>query len=167
MDRDSELETRRKRLLYRSVYRGNKENDILLGQFAQVLVIGLQGRLVVGDLLLRAAVLADTLHHVLELGAFLGQAGELAIVRHRGRVAQLALQLGVVFLDSFDFIQHRRIQRRRDRGVRAARTQVRRLSEPPPQRCPKRGAVTRRPLCLVYSVYSVHLVYSASSRTCD
>ena len=35
MDRDSELETRRKRLLYRSVYRGNKENDILLGQFAR------------------------------------------------------------------------------------------------------------------------------------
>ena len=32
---DSELETRRKRLLYRSVYRGNKENDILLGQFAR------------------------------------------------------------------------------------------------------------------------------------
>ena len=31
----SELETRRKRLLYRSVYRGNKENDILLGQFAR------------------------------------------------------------------------------------------------------------------------------------
>lgn len=30
-----ELETRRKRLLYRSVYRGNKENDILLGQFAR------------------------------------------------------------------------------------------------------------------------------------
>ena len=29
------LETRRKRLLYRSVYRGNKENDILLGQFAR------------------------------------------------------------------------------------------------------------------------------------
>lgn len=26
---------RRKRLLYRSVYRGNKENDILLGQFAR------------------------------------------------------------------------------------------------------------------------------------
>jgi len=25
----------RKRLLYRSVYRGNKENDILLGQFAR------------------------------------------------------------------------------------------------------------------------------------
>lgn len=35
MDDDSELETRRKRLLYRSVYRGNKENDILLGQFAR------------------------------------------------------------------------------------------------------------------------------------
>ena len=32
---DAELETRRKRLLYRSVYRGNKENDILLGQFAR------------------------------------------------------------------------------------------------------------------------------------
>lgn len=30
-----EIETRRKRLLYRSVYRGNKENDILLGQFAR------------------------------------------------------------------------------------------------------------------------------------
>lgn len=30
-----EVETRRKRLLYRSVYRGNKENDILLGQFAR------------------------------------------------------------------------------------------------------------------------------------
>ncbi len=35
MDGDPELETRRKRLLYRSVYRGNKENDILLGQFAR------------------------------------------------------------------------------------------------------------------------------------
>ena len=35
MSLDSELETRRKRLLYRSVYRGNKENDILLGQFAR------------------------------------------------------------------------------------------------------------------------------------
>ena len=35
MDGDSELATRRKRLLYRSVYRGNKENDILLGQFAR------------------------------------------------------------------------------------------------------------------------------------
>jgi antitoxin CptB len=32
---DSELELRRKRLLYRSIYRGNKENDILLGQFAR------------------------------------------------------------------------------------------------------------------------------------
>ena len=32
---ETELETRRKRLLYRSVYRGNKENDILLGQFAR------------------------------------------------------------------------------------------------------------------------------------
>ncbi|WP_020695967.1 succinate dehydrogenase assembly factor 2 [Reyranella massiliensis] len=30
-----DIETRRKRLLYRSVYRGNKENDILLGQFAR------------------------------------------------------------------------------------------------------------------------------------
>lgn len=35
MGSDSELETKRKRLLYRSVYRGNKENDILLGQFAR------------------------------------------------------------------------------------------------------------------------------------
>ena len=35
MGEDLELETRRKRLLYRSVYRGNKENDILLGQFAR------------------------------------------------------------------------------------------------------------------------------------
>lgn len=34
-EQDTELETRRKRLLYRSVYRGNKENDILLGQFAR------------------------------------------------------------------------------------------------------------------------------------
>ncbi len=32
---DMDLETRRKRLLYRSTYRGNKENDILLGQFAR------------------------------------------------------------------------------------------------------------------------------------
>ena len=32
---EAELETRRQRLLYRSVYRGNKENDILLGQFAR------------------------------------------------------------------------------------------------------------------------------------
>ena len=35
MTRDADLETRRKRLLYRSIYRGNKENDILLGQFAR------------------------------------------------------------------------------------------------------------------------------------
>ena len=35
MGEDTDLETRRKRLLYRSVYRGNKENDILLGQFAR------------------------------------------------------------------------------------------------------------------------------------
>ena len=35
MTRGTDLETRRKRLLYRSVYRGNKENDILLGQFAR------------------------------------------------------------------------------------------------------------------------------------
>jgi antitoxin CptB len=35
MNGESDLETRRKRLLYRSVYRGNKENDILLGQFAR------------------------------------------------------------------------------------------------------------------------------------
>lgn len=35
MDSRVDLETRRKRLLYRSVYRGNKENDILLGQFAR------------------------------------------------------------------------------------------------------------------------------------
>ena len=35
-----DLETRRKRLLYRSVYRGNKENDILLGQFARAHIAG-------------------------------------------------------------------------------------------------------------------------------
>ena len=35
MTRELDLETRRKRLLYRSVYRGNKENDILFGQFAR------------------------------------------------------------------------------------------------------------------------------------
>ena len=34
-EEETELETRRKRLLYRSIYRGNKENDILLGQFAR------------------------------------------------------------------------------------------------------------------------------------
>ena len=32
---EADLDFRRKRLLYRSVYRGNKENDILLGQFAR------------------------------------------------------------------------------------------------------------------------------------
>ena len=32
---DADIETLRKRLLYRSIYRGNKENDILLGQFAR------------------------------------------------------------------------------------------------------------------------------------
>ena len=32
---EADIEARRKRLLYRSVYRGNKENDILLGQFAR------------------------------------------------------------------------------------------------------------------------------------
>ena len=35
MAAETDLETQRKRLLYRSVYRGNKENDILLGQFAR------------------------------------------------------------------------------------------------------------------------------------
>jgi len=40
MGKESELETRRKRLLYRSVYRGNKENDILLGQFARAHIAG-------------------------------------------------------------------------------------------------------------------------------
>lgn len=35
MTADKDLVTRRKRLLYRSTYRGNKENDILLGQFAR------------------------------------------------------------------------------------------------------------------------------------
>lgn len=35
MSDESGLELRRKRLLYRSIYRGNKENDILLGQFAR------------------------------------------------------------------------------------------------------------------------------------
>ena len=35
MSGEADIETRRKRLLYRSVYRGNKENDILLGQFAR------------------------------------------------------------------------------------------------------------------------------------
>lgn len=40
MDDGNDLETRRKRLLYRSVYRGNKENDILLGQFARAHISG-------------------------------------------------------------------------------------------------------------------------------
>ena len=40
MSDDSELELRRKRLLYRSIYRGNKENDILLGQFARAHIAG-------------------------------------------------------------------------------------------------------------------------------
>ncbi|MDP1962614.1 MAG: succinate dehydrogenase assembly factor 2 [Reyranella sp.] len=35
MSSEADIETRRKRLLYRSIYRGNKENDILLGQFAR------------------------------------------------------------------------------------------------------------------------------------
>ena len=35
MSGEADIETRRKRLLYRSIYRGNKENDILLGQFAR------------------------------------------------------------------------------------------------------------------------------------
>ena len=35
MNGETDLETLRKRLLYRSIYRGNKENDILLGQFAR------------------------------------------------------------------------------------------------------------------------------------
>lgn len=38
MNVDLDLKTRRKRLLYRSVYRGNKENDILLGQFARAYI---------------------------------------------------------------------------------------------------------------------------------
>jgi antitoxin CptB len=34
-DAPTELENRRKRLLYQSIYRGNKENDIILGRFAR------------------------------------------------------------------------------------------------------------------------------------
>lgn len=34
-DTHNDLENRRKRLLYQSVYRGNKENDIILGRFAR------------------------------------------------------------------------------------------------------------------------------------
>jgi len=44
LSNDSELETRRKRLLYRSVYRGNKENDILLGQFARAHIASFDAR---------------------------------------------------------------------------------------------------------------------------
>src|SRR5438045_1144787 len=40
MDEESELETRRKRLLYRSGYRGTKENDLLLGQLARAHIAG-------------------------------------------------------------------------------------------------------------------------------
>ena len=32
---DQDIELRRKRLLYRSLYRGNKENDLVLGAFAR------------------------------------------------------------------------------------------------------------------------------------
>ena len=38
---EADIETRRKRLLYRSIYRGNKENDILLGQFARAHIASL------------------------------------------------------------------------------------------------------------------------------
>lgn len=37
---DDPLDIRRRRLLYRSEHRGNKENDILLGQFARAHVMG-------------------------------------------------------------------------------------------------------------------------------
>ncbi len=36
---DDSLSIRRRRLLYRSEHRGNKENDILLGQFARAHVM--------------------------------------------------------------------------------------------------------------------------------
>jgi antitoxin CptB len=57
MDDGTDLELRRKRLLYRSVYRGNKENDILLGQFARAHIASFnaaeldqyEGLLAVGD----------------------------------------------------------------------------------------------------------------------
>lgn len=32
---EQDIELRRKRLLYRSLYRGNKENDLVLGAFAR------------------------------------------------------------------------------------------------------------------------------------
>ncbi|HJQ58937.1 MAG TPA: succinate dehydrogenase assembly factor 2 [Vineibacter sp.] len=38
-DSNDALEVRRRRLLYRSEHRGNKENDILLGQFARAHVM--------------------------------------------------------------------------------------------------------------------------------
>ena len=38
-DSDDPLDVRRRRLLYRSEHRGNKENDILLGQFARAHVM--------------------------------------------------------------------------------------------------------------------------------
>ncbi|TXL81649.1 succinate dehydrogenase assembly factor 2 [Vineibacter terrae] len=38
-DQDNPLAVRRRRLLYRSEHRGNKENDILLGQFARAHVM--------------------------------------------------------------------------------------------------------------------------------
>lgn len=37
---DEALDRRRKRLIFRSDHRGNKENDILLGQFAQAHLYG-------------------------------------------------------------------------------------------------------------------------------
>lgn len=37
---DEALDRRRRRLIFRSDHRGNKENDILLGQFAQAHVHG-------------------------------------------------------------------------------------------------------------------------------
>ena len=40
----SALELRRKRLLYRSLYRGNKENDLVLGSFARAHIAGFDAR---------------------------------------------------------------------------------------------------------------------------
>lgn len=39
LESDGPLDVRRRRLLYRSEHRGNKENDILLGQFARAHVM--------------------------------------------------------------------------------------------------------------------------------
>lgn len=39
MESEGQLDIRRRRLLYRSEHRGNKENDILLGQFARAHVM--------------------------------------------------------------------------------------------------------------------------------